>query len=98
MDDLTGLLGFLAAMFLFASVMSPRTGVVLDYFAAGFLGYRSYGWPRGVQEEEPVSWSWTSPRRGSDDAVEVIDIDPDDAPAAGFVDRRIGPGSARRPN
>ncbi len=53
-----------------ALVVSPRTARSLDTFAAGFLPYRSAGWPQGVQEEDPVPWSW-SPTRGRHASSEV---------------------------
>jgi hypothetical protein len=86
MDFLTVLVVMLAAVAMVSLVVSPGTPRVLDVFAAGFLPYRdrSAGWPRGVQEEEPVPWSWTQgerldppPDNGSNDglaAAEVFDI------------------------
>jgi hypothetical protein len=44
-----------------AWMTNPRTGPALDAWASGFIGYRSYGWPRGVQEEEPVHFSFRDP-------------------------------------
>jgi hypothetical protein len=52
---------------LVAWMTNPRTGQALDAWASGFIGYRSYGWPHGVQEEEPVHFSFREPR-GPDDA------------------------------
>ena len=46
---------------LVAWMTNPRTGQALDAWASGFIGYRSYGWPRGVQEEEPVRFSFREP-------------------------------------
>lgn len=46
---------------LVAWMTNPRTGQALDAWASGFIGYRSYGWPRGVQEEEPVHFSFREP-------------------------------------
>jgi hypothetical protein len=46
---------------LVAWITNPRTGPALDAWASGFIGYRSYGWPRGVQEEEPVHFSFRDP-------------------------------------
>lgn len=40
-----------------AFVVSPTTARGLDTFGAGFVPYRSAGWPHGVQEEDPVHWS-----------------------------------------
>ena len=63
----------------------PSTGRVLDGFGAGFLPYREAGWPRGVQEAEPIPWDFTSmTKRGlppidrdvaPDTGVEVFEID-----------------------
>ena len=30
----------------------------LEAFGSGFIGYRSYGWPRGVQEEDTVHFAF----------------------------------------
>ena len=79
---------------LVAYVASPTTARGLDTFGAGFVPYRSAGWPHGVQEEEPVHWSWTAPR-GPDatgggpatDTPELIEISGPDAPSASAVHR-----------
>src|SRR5688500_12490833 len=92
MDNIAGL-GLISLVAVFAALtVSPRTAQSLDTFAAGFLPYRGAGWPRGVQEEEPVPWSWSAPR--SPDATEVrldgpkvVDIDGPDAPAPSAVRR-----------
>jgi hypothetical protein len=34
-----------------------RDGRALEAFGSGFVGYRSYGWPRGVQEEDSVHFT-----------------------------------------
>jgi hypothetical protein len=69
---------------LVAWMTNPRTGQALDAWASGFIGYRSYGWPRGVQEEEPVHFAFDALDRRADpldvpvppDAEpEVIDLD-----------------------
>jgi hypothetical protein len=102
MDILTGLVVILAAAAMVSLVVSPGTPRVLDLFGAGFLPYRdgSAGWPRGVQEEEPVAWTWTAgddskpPDVGSDDglsAPELIDMTGDAVPAT-----RVGPSSMVR--
>ena len=107
MDPLTGLVFLLAGAAIGKFVFSPSTERGLDAFAAGFMPYRAAnGWPRGVQEEEPVAWSWSSgdgqvqPSIGGETDValpELIDIDPGDAPTATRVDRRsMGSGMARR--
>ena len=75
-----------------AWVTSPRTGPALDAWASGFIGYRSYGWPRGVQEEEPVHFSFREP--GDPDAddgplpeAEVIELE---APVDAIRLERLG--------
>ena len=74
-----------------AFVVSPTTARGLDTFGAGFVPYRSAGWPHGVQEEEPVHWSWSPPRRrdatdgggsGSGLEPELVEISGPDAPPA----------------
>ena len=69
--------------------MSPGTARGLEGFGAGFFPYRSAGWPEGVQEEDPVPWSWSSnggpglrgPRTdaGPVPAAELVEIGPADA-------------------
>ena len=58
-----------------AWMTNPRTGQALDAWASGFIGYRSYGWPRGVQEEEPVHFSFSEPRDPGADDVGPADAD-----------------------
>lgn len=79
-----------------AFVVSPTTARGLDTFGAGFVPYRSAGWPHGVQEEEPVHWSWSAPRRpdatdgslpGAGSEPELVEISGTDAPAASVVHR-----------
>ena len=68
MDLLTGLFLFVIGAALVKLVVSPGTERAIETFAAGFVAYRdpSAGWPRGVQEEEPVAWTWSG--RGRPDA------------------------------
>ncbi len=47
---------------LVAWMTNPRTGQALDAWASGFIGYRSAGWPHGVQEDEPVHFTFSEPR------------------------------------
>ena len=107
MEILTGLIFLLAGAAIVKFIASPATDRALDTFAAGFLPYRAVvGWPRGVQEEEPVAWRWSSgdgpaePPRGGEAALALpvlVDIDADDAPTATRVDRRsMVRGMARR--
>lgn len=58
---------------LVAWMTNPRTGQALDAWASGFIGYRSAGWPRGVQEEEPVHFSFGEPRDPDDDEAGPLD-------------------------
>jgi hypothetical protein len=108
MDLLTGLVFLLAGAAIVKFVVSPSTERVLDTFAAGFMPYRAAaGWPRGVQEEEPVAWNWSDgdrpvpPSSGADVDLarpELVDIDAHDAPPATRVDHRsMMRGMARRP-
>ena len=77
-----------------ALLVSPRTARSLDTFAAGFLPYRSAGWPQGVQEEDPVPWSLspTRQRLANDevagrnlDGAEIVEIS-GDTPIANAVE------------
>jgi hypothetical protein len=55
-----------------------RNGRALDAFGLGFIGYRSYGWPRGVQEEEPVHFSFDAgDAAGPDDGLAGFDAEPE---------------------
>ena len=98
MDIFAGLLVVALVAAFAALVVSPRTGRGLDTFAAGFLPYRSAGWPQGVQEEDPVPWSWSSRRgSGSDanrdeasavlDGPELVEMAGEDLPATSTVGR-----------
>ena len=60
---------------LVAWMTNPRTGQALDAWASGFIGYRHYGWPRGVQEEEPVHFSFREPRDPATDDAGPVDAD-----------------------
>ena len=94
MDIFAAIVFVILGAALVAYVASPTTARGLDTFGAGFVPYRSAGWPHGVQEEEPVHWSWTAPR-GPDatgggsatDSPELIEISGPDAPAASVVHR-----------
>ena len=96
MDIFAGLLIVALVAAFVALVVSPRTGRSLDTFAAGFLPYRSAGWPQGVQEEDPVPWSWSSQRAsGLDrdeasavlDGPELVEMAGEDLPATSPVGR-----------
>lgn len=67
---------------LVAWMTSPRTGQALDAWASGFIGYRGPGWPRGVQEEEPVHFVFSAPSDpdapgtgGVDAGPEIVELD-----------------------
>jgi len=88
---------------------SRRTAAVLDQFAAGFLPYRSDdGWPQGVQEADPVPWSWTPPPDPGpaneflddpDGDVEIVELTRGTLLTASPVRREpLRPGSASRPH
>ena len=102
MDVIAGFVFVAVAAAVVALVVSPGTARGLDYFAAGFLPYRSAGWPQGVQEEDPVPWSWSrSGGSGRADTLsaqaDVVDIDADVAPPPTTVHRgALVPGLARR--
>lgn len=105
MDIVASLVVVLVGAALVVWVVSPRTVRAMDTFGAGFLPYRSAGWPQGVQEEDLVPWSWSA-RRGPDATdgesgrgldPELFEIGSADAPRATAVDR--GPtiqGMSRR--
>jgi hypothetical protein len=58
------ILGILVILFLGAGIgrylASDGIAVGLDALGAGFLAYREAGWPRGVQEGEPIPWKWAA--------------------------------------
>lgn len=87
MDIIVGFAALLLVIGMVAFVMSPRTGRSLDVFGSGFVGYRASGWPQGVQEEDPVPWSWST--GGTPDAPEFHEIGREGAPTATALD----PGS-----
>jgi hypothetical protein len=76
------ILGILVILLLGAGIgrflASDGTARGLDAFGAGFLPYREAGWPRGVQEGEPIPWKWSAM---SDRGVPPIEREP--APDAG---------------
>jgi len=63
MQDVTALgVGSMAAIALGLLEVARRTrrGDRLPWsFGDGFLGFRGYGWPRGVQEDDDARWTWT---------------------------------------
>jgi hypothetical protein len=95
MDILLGFAALLLVIGMVVFVASPQTGRTLDVFGSGFVGYRASGWPQGVQEEDPVAWSWSA--SGNADAPEFHEIPRDGAPTATAVEPgSIYDGMARR--
>ena len=62
MDTVASLVVVLVGVAILGWIASPTTARGMDTFGAGFVPYRSAGWPQGVQEEDPVPWSWSSAR------------------------------------
>ncbi len=87
MDNLVGFAAILLVIGMVLFVTSPGTGRSLDVFGSGFVGYRGHGWPQGVQEEDPVPWSWSE--GGKPETPEFHEIGRDGAPTATAVE----PGS-----
>ena len=83
MDILLGFAALLLVIGMVVFVMSPKTGRTLDVFGSGFVGYRASGWPQGVQEEDPVRWSWST--GGTMGTPEFHEIGPDGAPTTAAV-------------
>jgi hypothetical protein len=95
MDIFVGLAAVLMVIGMLAFIVSPRTGRGLDFFGSGFVPYRGPGWPQGVQEEDPVPWSWSTGRNA--EVPEFHEINGDGAPTASAVDRgSMLEGMARR--
>lgn len=57
MDLPTTLVMLLVGAALIGWLAGARDGRGLEAFGFGFIGYRSYGWPRGVQEEDTVHFT-----------------------------------------
>ncbi len=76
------ILGILVILFLGAGIgrylASDGIAGGLDAIGADFLAYREAGWPRGVQEGEPIPWKWAAM---ADRGVPPIEREP--APDAG---------------
>jgi hypothetical protein len=109
MDLLTALVVLVAGTLMYAWLASPRTDAALDALGAGFLPYREAGWPRGVQEGEPIPWKWESmSERGiapadrapaPDAGVEIIEIDGESgAELTGIHRGQISGGTTIRPH
>ncbi|MFL5685305.1 MAG: hypothetical protein ACJ77D_04560 [Chloroflexota bacterium] len=96
MDLLTTVVVLLIAVALIGWVTAAIDGRPLEAFGSGFVGYRSDGWPQGVQEEDAVHFApsaWHEQPSMDDDAAgspydpELIDLD--DATAAGVPLERL---------
>ena len=57
MDLLTTIVVLLIGVAIVGWLATARDGRALDVFGSGFIGYRSYGWPRGVQEEDSIHFT-----------------------------------------
>jgi hypothetical protein len=57
MDLQTTLVILLVGAALIGWLAGARDGRGLVAFGLGFIGYQSYGWPRGVQEEDSVHFT-----------------------------------------
>ena len=57
MDLLTTIVVLLIGVAIVGWLAAARDGRALDVFGSGFVGYRSYGWPHGVQEEDTVHFA-----------------------------------------
>ena len=69
MDLLTTVVVLLIAVALIGWVAAAIDGRPLEAFGSGFVGYRAYGWPHGVQEEDAIHFAPTAwhERPSSDD-------------------------------
>ncbi len=66
MEPLFVLLTFLVVLSSLAPTRRRAKVGLLDLFGSGFLAYRDDGgWPHGMQEEEPPSWTWDHPDEAS---------------------------------
>ena len=78
MDLQTTLVILLVGAALIGWLLGARDGRGLEAFGLGFIGYRSYGWPRGVQEEDSVHFAvgaWHD-HPSPDDVDGAADVDP----------------------
>ena len=60
MDLLTTVVVLLIAVALIGWVAAAIDGRPLEAFGSGFVGYRPYGWPHGVQEEDAIHFAPTA--------------------------------------
>ena len=76
MDLSTMLVILLVGAALIGWLAGARDGRGLEAFGLGFIGYRSYGWPRGVQEEDSVHFAvaaWHDHPSPDDDGAANVD-------------------------
>jgi hypothetical protein len=84
MDLPTTIVILLVGAALIGWLAGARDGRGLEVFGLGFIGYRSYGWPRGVQEEDTVHFSFVD---GTRRAVDVeTDAGSDMGPGAELIE------------
>jgi hypothetical protein len=77
MDLLTTVVVLLIGVIIAGWLAAARDGRAFDIFGSGFIGYRSYGWPHGVQEEQEIRFSFTRDDDGLSDVPGSNDIEPD---------------------
>jgi hypothetical protein len=77
MDLATTIVVLLVGAALVGWLAAARDGRALEAFGLGFLGYRSYGWPRGVQEEDTIHFDFTEHPRGDASGPSTPDIGPE---------------------
>jgi hypothetical protein len=90
MDILSGMVVLFVVVVAIRGVIGGQATRGIDVIAAAFVPYRDPGWPRGVQEEDPIPWSRSAPAQP----------DPVDHPVAPrsrtveLVEMEHGPGIA----
>jgi hypothetical protein len=79
MDLLTTIVVLLIGVAIVGWLAAARDGRALDVFGSGFIGYRSYGWPRGVQEEDQIHFAVAAihERPRADDDVDSSTWEPE---------------------
>jgi hypothetical protein len=85
MDLATTIVVILAAAAIIGWIVSARDGRALEAFGAGFIGYRSYGWPRGVQEEDEIHFSFDE--RADPTSIDDRPLGPNQQPELLELDR-----------
>ena len=106
MDPLSNVIGMAISIVCFVFLLGEQTEKAWTTFAGGFLGYRTDGWPRGVQEGEPVAWDWSAMADRSIPAVdrapapdtpaEVFELDDGAVDLDTIIDGHIGRGTSLR--